>query len=53
MAVKIPVPQTTVHRIETDDPVGVAAHWHRRLEEKRGEVESFELSPEDVKAFKR
>jgi Meiotically up-regulated gene 113 len=53
LAIKIPVPPTTVHSIETDDPVGVEAYWHRRFESKRGEGEWFDLSPEDIKAFKR
>ena len=52
LAVKIPVPPTTVHSIETDDPVGVEAYWHKRFAEKRGVGEWFELAPEDVRAFK-
>lgn len=53
LAIKIPIPPTTIHRIETDDPVGVEAYWHRRFESKRGEGEWFMLSIEEVKAFKR
>ena len=53
LAIKIPVPPTTIHSIETDDPTGVEAYWHKRFENKRGEGEWFDLSPEDVKAFKR
>ena len=53
LAIKIPVPPKTIHSIETDDPVGVEAYWHKRFEDKRGEGEWFELSPEDVRAFKR
>lgn len=53
LAIKIPVPPTTIHSIETDDPVGVEAYWHRRFAEKRGEGEWFDLLPDDIKAFKR
>jgi hypothetical protein len=51
LAIKIPVPPTTVHGIETGDPVGVESYWHSRFADKRGEGEWLELSPEDVKAF--
>lgn len=53
LAIKIPVSPTTIHNIETDDPSGVEAYWHRRFAEKRGEGEWFALSPEDIQAFKR
>jgi hypothetical protein len=53
LGIKIPIPPTTIHNIETDDPVGVEAYWHRRFAEKRGEGEWFDLLPEDIAAFKR
>jgi hypothetical protein len=53
LGIKIPVPPKTIHSIETDDPVGVEAYWHKRFEDKRGEGEWFNLSSDDIKAFKR
>jgi hypothetical protein len=52
-AIKIPVPPKTIHSIETDDPVGVEAYWHDRFKDKRGEGEWFDLSSDDISAFKR
>ncbi len=53
LGIKIPVPPKTVHVIKTDDPVGVEAYWHKRFDEKRGEGEWFNLSQQDIAAFKR
>ena len=53
LGIKIPVPPRTIHHIETDDPVGVEAYWHERFEAKRGEGEWFNLTAEDITAFKR
>lgn len=53
LGIKMPIPPRTIHYIETDDPAGVEAYWHKRFAEKRGEGEWFDLSPENIKAFKR
>lgn len=53
LKIQIPVPPTSIHNIETDDPSGVEAYWHRRFSDRRGEGEWFTLSADDVTAFKR
>ena len=53
-AIQIPVPPKTIHHFETDDPSGVEAYWHKRFSDKRRDTsEWFDLSSEDVRAFKR
>jgi hypothetical protein len=55
LSIQMPERATTVHVINTDDPVGIEGYWHRRFAEKRvrPDAEWFELSAEDVRAFKR
>jgi hypothetical protein len=53
LAIQLPEKVRTVHSIKTDDPAGIEEYWHKRFASTRKNGEWFELSPEDVAAFRR
>jgi hypothetical protein len=50
---QLPVEAELIHRIVTDDPVGIEKYWHNRYADKRLNGEWFNLSASDIKAFRR
>jgi Meiotically up-regulated gene 113 len=53
LAIQLPEQATLVHSIATDDPPSVEGYWHRRFADRRRHGEWFELTTEDVSAFRR
>jgi len=53
LGIKLPEDLKTLHKIRTDDSIGIENYWHNRFKDKRKRGEWFDLSNEDISAFRR
>lgn len=53
IALELPEKPDLIHAIQTDDPDGIEAYWHKRFSQKQTNGEWFALEAQDIRAFKR
>ena len=53
LVIQLPEAAKVIHSIKTDDPVGIEEYWHRRFQDRRRNGEWFELTSQDLAAFRR
>lgn len=53
LQIQLPDRASAVHAIKTDDPEGIERYWHGRFALRRKNGEWFQLSADDIRAFRR
>jgi len=53
LVIQLPEAAKVVHSIKTDDSAGIEEYWHRRFHDRRKNGEWFELTAQDLSAFRR
>lgn len=53
LQLQLPEKLELIHKIKPDHPTGIEAYWHNRFRDKRMRGEWFNLTSQDVKAFRR
>lgn len=53
LQIQLPERAGVVHSIKTDDPEGIERYWHGRFSERRKNGEWFQLTADDIRAFRR
>jgi hypothetical protein len=53
LVIQLPEAAKVIHSIKTDDPGGIEEYWHRRFQDRRKNGEWFELTSQDIAAFRR
>lgn len=49
----LPEKLEVIHKIKTNDPIGIEEYWHKRFKNKRKNGEWFELTRQDIEIFRR
>ena len=53
LKILLPEKLEVIHKIKTDDPIGIEEYWHKRFKDKRKNGEWFELTRQDIEIFRR